>query len=93
MAYMRIRCDYCGGAWEVYHRDNWNDKKARTCPHCQQAIDGQLWERQVLPAFGSVEDANSELYKGHVGYHSPLFQIDFIADTIFADRWRDKSNV
>ena len=89
MSFMRIRCDYCGGAWEVYHRDNWHDDKARTCPHCSQRIDYQIWDKQVLPTFGAVEDVNAELYKEHTGYHTPLFQIEFIPDIIFADRWRN----
>lgn len=88
MSYMRIQCDYCGGKWEIYHRDNWKDTKARTCPHCQRSIDERTWERQVLPTFNMVEDTNAELYKDHVGYHTPLFQIEFVPDIIFANRRR-----
>ena len=51
MAYMRIHCKVCGGTWEIYHRDNWNDDKARQCPHCFTKIDRQVWQREVLPAF------------------------------------------
>ena len=91
MSYMRIQCDYCGGRWEVYHRDDWHDDRARTCPHCYQKIDRQLWDRQVLPAFGAVEDLNKELYKEHAGYHHPLFQIGFYPDTIFENRWREET--
>ncbi len=92
MAYMRIRCDYCGGKWEIYHRDNLTDKRARTCPHCGSSIDGQLWERKVVPTYKAVEETNAALFKDHADYHSPLFQIDFIPDAIFADRWRDKTD-
>ena len=89
MAYMRIRCDYCGGTWEVYHRDNKHDDRARTCPHCDKRIDYEIWDRNVVPAFKAVEDVNTKLYESQVNYHIPLFQIEFIPDIIFADRWRD----
>ena len=83
MAYMKIHCGYCGGAWEVYHRDDWKDDHARTCPHCSQKIDRQTWNKQVLPAFGAVQDANAELLKDHTGQHLPLFMLDVIADHYF----------
>jgi len=86
MAYLRIHCDYCGGTWEIYHRDNWKDDKARQCPHCQSKIDAQTWQNQILPAFGAAHDANAELFKDHVGYHRPLFTFDVIADHIFTRR-------
>ena len=83
MAYMRIHCGYCGQAWEVYERDNWNSQNARTCPHCFKRIDGQTWEEQILPGFGQVADANRELLKIHTGYHLPVFTFDVIADHCF----------
>lgn len=86
MAFMRIHCGYCGQPWEIYGRDNWKSDAARTCPHCQSKIDRQTWERQVLPAFGSVQDANAELIKDHVGNNSPLYTVDFIEDRIFDGR-------
>lgn len=85
MAYLRIHCDVCGGTWEVYHRDNWKDDKARQCPHCFAKIDRSVWEKEVLPAFGAVQDANAELFKEHTGYHRPLFTFDVIADHIYTD--------
>lgn len=83
MAYMKIHCGYCSDSWEIYHRDNWKDDSARTCPHCFQKIDRQTWDNQVLPAFAAVHDANAELFKDHTGYHKPLFTVDVVADHIF----------
>lgn len=83
MAYMRIHCDYCGQKWEIYERDNFNHWKARMCPHCGSKIDEQTWQRQILPGFGQIADANRELMKDHTGYHRPLFTVDVIADHIF----------
>ena len=85
MAYMRLYCDVCGGSWDVYHRDIKNDK-ARQCPHCYSKIDRQTWERQALPAFGAVHDANAELFKDHAGYHVPLFSFDVLADHIYENK-------
>ena len=79
MAYMRIHCHQCGGTWEVYQRDNWKDDRARTCPHCFSEIDGQTWERQIIPALGAVADANAELQKDHTGTRGPLFTVDVLA--------------
>lgn len=83
MSYMRIHCNYCGQAWEVYGSRDWNNDRERSCPHCQQEIDLQTWRREILPAFGSFSDANRELFKDHTGHHTPLFTIDFVADHIF----------
>lgn len=78
MGYLKIHCGSCGGSWEVYGRDDWKQKAARTCPHCFERIDGQDWERQILPAFGAMMDANRELMKTHSGYNAPLFRVDYI---------------
>lgn len=86
MAYLRIHCGICGGTWEVYHRDNWKDDKARECPHCFAKIDPQAWENEVLPAFGAVQDANAELFKENTGYHRPLFAFDVIADNPYRNQ-------
>lgn len=89
MGFLRIHCDYCGGTWDVYGRDDWNETRSRTCPHCQSKIDGQDWEKQIVPAFGAMQDANRELIKTHTGYHAPLFTVDYIEDHYFPDAARD----
>lgn len=81
MGVLKIHCDYCGGSWEAYPQQG--APKARYCPHCGQAIDRQLWDKFILPAFGELDDANRELFKHSTGYHTPLFQVDYEADTIF----------
>jgi len=86
MAYLRIHCEVCGGTWEVYHRDDWKDHRARQCPHCFSKIDRSTWEREVVPAFNSVQDANAELFKDHTGQHVPLFTFDVIADHLYQNR-------
>lgn len=78
--YMRIYCDNCGGTWEVYQRDTWDDDKVRTCPHCFAEIDRQTWRNNILPAFGMTTDANAELFKDSVGYRKVRFFVDFVAD-------------
>ena len=86
MAYLRLHCDVCGGTWEIYHRDDWNDDKARQCPHCFAEIDLDVWKREVLPSFAAVQDANAELFRTHTGYHKPLFYFDVIADHIYQNK-------
>lgn len=80
---LRIHCDQCGGAWEVYGRDNWREPTARTCPHCGHKIERQTWEGQVLPAFGAMMDANRELIKIRED-HGPLFTVDYLEDSVFS---------
>lgn len=86
MAYLKIYCDVCGGEWQVYHRDNWKDDKARQCPHCFSEIDRRTWDNFVLPALGAVNDANAELFKEHAGYHTPLFSFDVVADHLYQNK-------
>lgn len=95
MGYLRIKCYYCGGTWEVYHRDLHNRyKKARECPHCFQKIDEQTWEKQIFPAYNALDDANRELFKDHLGYHVPLFEVSYESNTIFknAKNWPSYSD-
>ena len=89
MGILRIHCDSCGGQWEVYGSGDFHSRAARTCPHCGQRIDGQTWEKQILPAFGGMMDANRELLKDHSGYHAPLFTVDYVADHYFPNDARD----
>lgn len=82
MGLLRIHCHSCGGTWEVYGRDNWKEDNSRTCPYCHEKIDGQDWNKQILPAFGAMMDANRELMKTHSGYDASLFAVDYIADPL-----------
>lgn len=85
MGFLRIHCHNCGGYWEVYGRDNWTESRSRTCPHCHEKIDGQDWDKEVLPAFGAMMDANRELDMTHRGFNTPLFTVDYIDDHYFPD--------
>ena len=89
MGYLHIHCDYCGGIWDIYGHINFNEQAARTCPQCQQRIDGQTWEKQILPAFAAMMDCNRELYKDHTGYRKSLFTVDYIADHYFPNDARE----
>ena len=86
MGHLKIHCDSCGSDWTVYHRDDWKDWKARTCPMCGETIDHQTWDDQILPAFGAMEDANRELYKDHAGYHGTLFTVTYEPDIIYPNK-------
>ena len=77
MGYLKIKCHECGGSWEVYSY-NFNDDHLRVCPHCFKEIDRQTWNRQIIPAYGALEDANRELIKDHEGYTGvALFTIEY----------------
>ena len=81
MGFLRIHCGNCGGTWEVYGRDNWKYAKNKVCPHCFANIDGQDWEKAVVPAFGEMLDLNRTLKNTATGYNAPLFAVDYIADS------------
>lgn len=76
MGLLKISCS-CGRTWEVYGHQV-KDKFANQCPHCFSAIDRQTWDNQIIPAFGETQDANRELMKDSMGYHKPLFQVEFL---------------
>ena len=76
---LRIHCGKCGNSWEVYHRDNWKDWRARTCPVCGESVDAQSWEG-VLRGFHELEDANLELIKDHSQAQMTMFAVDYVAD-------------
>lgn len=82
MGKLLIHCDECGSDWFVYHRDNWKDWKARTCPVCGESIDPGTWERSVLKAFGEMEDANIELEKDFTQSDGSYFRVSYIPDAV-----------
>lgn len=86
MGHLKIHCDGCGSDWIVYHRDDFHDWKARTCPVCGKSIDPGTWDRQVLRAFGEMEDASLELVKDHTQSHGTLFTVSYIPDVVFPNR-------
>lgn len=83
--FMTIRCEACGGTWEVYPKLRELDP-ARVCPHCDKRIDRLTWQKYILPAFDAARAANLELMRDHSEYHTPIFQVDFVADSLFANR-------
>ena len=93
MGHLSIHCDGCGSDWTVYHRDDWKDWKARTCPVCGKSIDQGTWERSVLKGFGEMEDAALELTKDHTQSHGALFTVAYIPDVIFPDRDQQRSEI
>ena len=86
MGHLKIHCDGCGYDWTVYHRDDWKDWKARTCPMCGESISQDTWDSHVLRAFGEMEDANLELMKDHSQYHGTLFTVGYTADVIYPNK-------
>lgn len=105
MGFLRIHCKSCGGYWDIYEGDDFNNPKYKKCPHCDNGIDGQDYYNTVLPAFGAMLDANKELYKTATGYNSALFTVDFIQgckvvgdkviedDEDFGDDWTETENL
>ena len=75
MGHLSIRCISCGNKWDVHHRDDWKDWKARTCPVCQKEINKAIWEQAVLPAFNEAEEMSMEMFK----YKEP-FVIGYVMD-------------
>lgn len=86
MGHLKIHCDNCGGDWLIYHRDNWKDWKARTCPICGESINKSTWEQSVLKAFGEMSDANLELAKDNAQYHGTLFTVSYEPDMIYPNK-------
>ncbi len=83
MGMLKIHCGCCRQTWDLYNRGDYHRHVKRTCPHCGSKIDGQTWEKQILPAYGAMLDANRELIKDHTGYGQPIFTIDYIEDAYF----------
>lgn len=81
MGHLVIHCSSCDKSWELYHRDIYN-KLHRECPHCGSRIDAQTYENQIIPAWGALIDANTELFRDHLQEGSTLFTVDFIADHV-----------
>ena len=77
MGTLEITCLSCSKKWQVYSHGNFRADECRICPRCGAEITKAAWERSILPAFGSMEDANRDLKNEHTGMKHPLFQIDY----------------
>lgn len=77
MGYLKIKCGWCGKEWRVVESSEFDHETARTCPKCGEQIDEQTWNNQVLPALGSMADANRELHKDALGYGVTRFKIGY----------------
>lgn len=93
MGYLKIRCHYCGGTWEAYRQMIDSGDYASTCPHCFKSIERQTWEKQIVPAFHALDDANRELLKDYTGYHVPLFEVSYKADTVSKNGYENCLNI
>lgn len=82
MGKLKIHCFECGGSWKVDFMEDWKSRKARTCPICRSYVDIQIWNKQVIPAFCMMQDANMEILKDAGGYGTPAFSVDFKADKL-----------
>ena len=83
MVYMRITCGNCGNQWRVCESDDFTgDRSKRICTRCGEEIDTQVYEKQLTPAFNYFRDLEKELMKQHTGYHTPLYSVDFISDSL-----------
>ena len=86
MGHLQVHCEGCGSDWSVYHRDDWKDWKARTCPVCGKSVYPGTWSREILRAFGEMEDANIELLKDHQQSNGTLFTVSYIPDVVFPNK-------
>lgn len=80
MGRLYIKCAQCGSGWEIYHRDDWKDWRASTCPNCGSNIPSDLW-KQVLRGFNEMEDANIELQKEESQRWGRHFRVSYIPDS------------
>jgi DNA-directed RNA polymerase subunit RPC12/RpoP len=65
---LKIHCYGCGTTWTIQEGEDWKNEKTRTCPGCGKRIDATIWERDLLPGFLSLADANRELEKDSIGF-------------------------
>ena len=82
MGHLSIHCSFCGSEWIVYHRDDWKDWKARTCPVCGKSIPEKTWSLSVLKGFNEMEDASLELVKDYEQDHGTLFTVSYVPDVM-----------
>ena len=90
MAFLRVKCENCGGKWDVYHRDDWKDDRARTCPHCYAEVDAVLWASHVIPAFTFADEGNREIRKQSREENKPGFSFDVVDDMQFRRPYRPR---
>lgn len=85
MGFLTIKCHACGGKWEVYRSSAERYDRERECPHCGKRIDRQTWEKFIAPAWRMLDEANRELFKDHLGYHTAIFTVEYTENGFYKD--------
>lgn len=80
MAYLKIRCQSCGGSWEVYRMTL---DRGNQCPHCGAKICRETWKDYVAPMLDMMNTAAVALRLDHCTYHRPLFTFTAVDDSLF----------
>ena len=77
MGFLKVKCYSCKGVYRLYG-DMAHSQDANKCPFCHAEIRRSVWDRIVLPAYGTLEDCNRDLQQEYTGYpDTTLFQIEY----------------
>lgn len=84
MAYLRIHCNTCGGTWEIYHRGNWNDDKARQCPQRHGIVDAQYMVKSARAQADYLE-AKEAFRKARMVLESHTSEIEALRNELVSE--------
>ena len=77
--YIRVRCQRCGRAYEVYNYEDMK-RKGRKCPHCQEGVSAEAWDK-VVKAFEACTEASFALYRDDA--LKTRFTVDYLDNTYY----------
>ena len=69
--YATVRCNNCGGRFNLYHRDMQNEKP-NSCPFCNTKMTEKQWAG-LVNAYNCLEDWNAQCKKSNVEHGAPAF--------------------
>lgn len=74
-----MKCYHCHGVYRLYG-DMVQHQDANRCPFCGAEVKRSTWDKIIVPAWGTMEDANRDLQQEYTGYpNTTLFQIEYQA--------------
>lgn len=78
MLFVKVACGNCGRNFEIYSREiNFRDHPIR-CPHCLRQMEKKHWNN-LIDAFLTAADWNTQNVKAHQEHNTPLFQVEFLS--------------
>lgn len=85
--FAKVRCDNCGGNFEIYHKQFVNQAPVAACPHCNTKMTEKQW-KNLINCYHTTLDWNAQCIKSHEDHGAPLFSVELHRHFVRRNKFR-----